>query len=203
MTEYEIRKYDESYIEDQVKIGMMLAERTFTYRQSSVEQVKQAYSREDFDPETRLYCFKGDELVGYIGARVREVEEEKIKIALSRLAFYLPGHEKVYDLLYDHLVEVLKTKDVKRIETGQTVAEGQYYDLAKKKGFELIQDGVNIYEFDFSNFKEYETDSEAGDFDKETEAEQIVKMLGDLYTEIATENIQNAVNNYAENEDVV
>ena len=203
MTEYEIRKYDESYIEDQVKIGMMLAERTFTYRQSSVEQVKQAYSREDFDPETRLYCFKGDELVGYIGARVREEEEEKIKIAQSRLAFYLPGHETAYDLLYDHLVEVLKTKGVKRIETGQTVTEGQYYDLAMKNGFELIRDGVSIYQFDFSNFKEYETEAAAGDFDKETEAEQVVKMLGDLYTEITTENIQNAVNNYAENENVV
>ncbi|MCG3222361.1 MAG: GNAT family N-acetyltransferase [Candidatus Heimdallarchaeota archaeon] len=203
MTEYEIRKYDESYIEDQVKIGMMLAERTFTYRQSSVEQVKQVYSREDFDPETRLYCFKGDELVGYIGARVSEVEEEKIKVAQTRLAFYLPGHDKAYDLLYDHLVEVLKNKDVKRIETGQTVAEGHYYELAKKKGFQLVRDGVNIYQFEFSNLKDFATDSEAGDFNKETESEQVIKMLGELYTEIPAENIQNALNNYAENENVV
>ncbi|NPD89011.1 MAG: hypothetical protein HGN29_09805 [Asgard group archaeon] len=203
MTEYEIRKYDESYIEDQVRIGTLLAERTFTYGQSSVEQIKQVYAREDFDPETRLYCFKGDELVGFIGARVREDEEEKIKIAQSRLAICLPGHENAFDLLYENLVEVLKKKDVQRIETGQTVAEGFYYDLTKKKGFELVRDGVFIYQFEFSNLKDFETDAEVGDFDKETDAEQVVNRLCELYPQIQKENVQNAVNNYAENENVV
>ena len=203
MTDYIIKEYDESYIEDQVRVGMTLAERTFTYGQSNVEQIKQTYSREDFDPETRLYCFKDDELVGFIGARIREDEDEKIKIAQSRLAICLPGHEKAFDLLYDNLVEVLKKKEVKRIETGQTVVEGTIYNLAKKKGFELIRDGVYIYQFDFSSFKDFSTDAEAGDFDLETEAEQVVKMLGELYTQIPTENIQNALNNYAENENVI
>jgi hypothetical protein len=203
MADYIIKEYDESYIEDQVRVGLTLAERTFTYGQSNVEQIKQVYSREDFDPETRLYCFKDDELVGFIGARIRDDENEKIKIAQSRLAVCLPGHEKAFDLLYDSLVEVLKKKEVKKIETGQTVVEGIFYDLTKKKGFELVREGINIYQLEFSNFKDYKTEAEAGDFDRETEADEVVKMLGELYSEIPTENIQNAVNNYVENENVV
>jgi hypothetical protein len=203
MTDYIIKGYNESFIEDQVKIGRTLAERTFTYAQSTVEQINQTYSREDFDPETRLYCFKGDEMVGFIGARVREDEEEKIKIAQSRLAVCLPGHEKAFDVLYDHLVEVLKKKDVKRIETGQTIVEGLYYYLTKKKGFELVRDGVYIYQLDIPKFKDFTTDAEVGDFNKETDTEQVVKRLGELYSQIPAENIQNAVNNYAESENVI
>lgn len=48
MSEYKIKHYDESYIEKQVEIGNYFAQKWITYGQSSVEKVKQVYSREKF-----------------------------------------------------------------------------------------------------------------------------------------------------------
>ena len=60
---------------------MSFAERWIGYGQTPVDRLKENYARENFDPETRLYCFKGDEMVGYIGANVVDVEDEGIKRA--------------------------------------------------------------------------------------------------------------------------
>ena len=77
MSEYTMKPYNESFIEKQVEIGTSFSQKWIAYGQSSVEQVKEAYSRDTFIPDTRLYCFKGDEMVGYIGANIVDVEEEK------------------------------------------------------------------------------------------------------------------------------
>ena len=38
--------------------------------QYNLEFLKKLYSSPDFDPETALFCFKDDEMVGFISARI-------------------------------------------------------------------------------------------------------------------------------------
>ena len=200
MSEYEIKPYDESYIEKQVEIGMSFAERWIGYGQTQVERLKEAYSRENFDPETRLYCFKGDEMVGYIGANVVDVEDEGIKRADSRLAFVLPGHEEAFDLLYNQLLEVLKNKEVKRIETFQTVLHDNYYELAEGLGFSFHRKITEVYTGTPDAFKPFETDSEVMDYNHETDAEGVRQFLKETYENLTDERIEDYVNRIPENE---
>lgn len=203
MTDYTIKPYNESFIEKQVEIGNHFAQKWIAYGQSSVEQVKEVYSRETFDPETRLYCFKGDEMVGYIGANIVDVEEEKIKRAGSRLAFVLPGHESAFDLLYDQLQSVLKEKGVNEIETPQTVLNDNYYELAEKLGFSKTRTVTEIFLCDTSKIQSYKSNYSIEDYNHETDAEQVKKQLGETYPNLEGENLTNYVNRIATNENLL
>ena len=203
MSEYTIKPYNESFIEKQVEIGTFFAQKWIAYGQSSVEQVKEAYSRDTFDPETRLYCFKGDEMVGYIGAHIVDVEEEKIKRAQTRLAFVLPGHEGAFDLLFDQLLSVLKEKGVDEIETPQTSLNDNYYELAEKLGFSKTRTVTEIFYCDTSKIQPYESDYSTVDYNHETDVEQIKKQLGETYPNLAGDNLDNYVNRIAENENLL
>ena len=203
MTDYTIKPYNESYIEKQVEIGTHFANKWIAYGQSSVEQVKEAYSRDTFDPDTRLYCFKGDEMVGYIGANIVDVEEEKIKRAGSRLAFVLPGHEEAFDLLFNQLLGVLKEKEVSEIETPQTALNDNYYELAEKLGFSKTRTVSDIFFCDTSKIKSYESDYTLVDYNHDTDAEQVAKQLGKTYPNLDGDNLTNYVNRMATNENLL
>ncbi len=203
MTDYTIKPYNESYIEKQVEIGTHFANKWIAYGQSSVEQVKERYARDDFDPDTRLYCFRGEEMVGYIGANVVEVEEEKVKRAQSRLAFVLPGHEGAFDLLFDQLQSVLKDKGVDEIETPQTELNDNYYELAEKLGFSKTRTVTDIFFCDTSKIQPFESDYTLVDYNHETDAEQVAKQLGETYPNLAGDNLTNYVNRIAENENLL
>ncbi len=203
MSEYEIKPYDESYIEKQVEIGNYFAEKWIAYGQSSVEQVKANYARDTFDSETRLYCFKGEEMVGFIGANIVDVEEEKIKRAQTRLAFVLPGNEGAFSLLYDQLLEVLKKKGVNEIETPQTVLNDNYYELAEKLGFSKTRTITEIFLGDPAKAIPFETEYPLLDYNHETDEEQIKKQLGETYPNLEGEVLDNYVNRMAENENLL
>lgn len=205
MPEYEVKSYDESFIEKQVEIGTTFADRWISYGQSNVEQVKANYARDTFDPETRLYCFKGEVMVGYIGANIVEVdvEEEKIKRAQTRLAFVLPDHEGAFDLLHDQLLDVLKQKEVDEIETPQTVLNDNYYELAEKLGFSKTRSAGEIFLCDLAKMNSFETKHEIIDYNHEIDAEQVKQQLNATYPNLEGEVLDNYVNRMATNENLV
>ncbi|MHA1200212.1 MAG: hypothetical protein ACTSQF_12875 [Candidatus Heimdallarchaeaceae archaeon] len=205
MSEFTIKPYNESFIEKQVEIGTTFADRWITYGQTNVERVKEVYSGENFDPETRLYCFKGEEMVGYIGANVTEVEveEAKIKRAQTRLPFVLPGNEGAFDLLYNQLLEVLKQKEVDEIETPQTVLNDNYYEMAEKLGFTKTRKVGDVFLCDIAKMKPFETDYEIIDYNHETDVEQIKTQLNATYPNIEGENLDAYAERMATSEELV
>ncbi|MCK4896201.1 MAG: hypothetical protein KAS47_05290 [Candidatus Heimdallarchaeota archaeon] len=202
MSEYTIKPYDESYIEKQVEIGNYFAQKWITYGQSSVDQVKEVYSRDNFDPETRLYCFKGDEMVGYIGATIQDIEEEKIKRAQTRLAFVLPGHEEAFALLCNKLFEVLKRKEVAEIHTPQTKFLDNYIELAEDYGFSKLRTVNEIFIGKTGKMTSMDMDVEASDYNHETDAEELKEMFFKAYENFGREGIENYVNRMVENENL-
>ncbi|MHA1516045.1 MAG: hypothetical protein ACTSPF_10965, partial [Candidatus Heimdallarchaeaceae archaeon] len=202
MSEYKIKPYDESYIEKQVEIGNYFAQKWITYGQSSVDQVKELYSRDNFEPETRLYCFKGNEMVGYIGATTQDLEEEKIKRAQTRLAFVLPGHEEAFALLCNELFEVLKKKGVTEIHTPQTKFLDNYIELAEDYGFSKLRTVNEIFIGKPEKMVGMELDVYASDYNHETDAEELKEMFFKAYENFGREGIENYVNRMAENENL-
>ena len=202
MSDYEIKPYDESYIEKQVEIGNYFAQKWITYGQSSVEQVKELYSRDNFDPETRLYCFKGEEMVGYIGATIQDLEEEKIKRAQTRLAFVLPGHEEAFGLLCNKLFEVLKEKEVSEIQTPQTKFLDNYIELAEDYGFSKLRTVNEIFIGKPAKMANMDLDVEVSEYNHETDAEELKEMFFKAYENFGREGIENYVNRMAENENL-
>jgi hypothetical protein len=204
MSEYTIKQYDESFIDKQVEIGNTFANRWISYGQTPVDRLRERYSADDFDPETRLYCFKGDEMVGFIGANVTEVEEEerKFKRAQTRLSFVLPGHEDAFGLLYDQLLDVLKQKGVEEVQTPQTILNDDYYQKAEKLGFSKTRKTADIFLCDISKMKPFETDYEIVDYNHETDVEQVKTMLVEAYPNIG-DNLDTYVERMANNENLI
>ncbi len=202
MSKYTIKPYNESYIEKQVEIGNYYAQKWITYGQSSVEQVKEVYSRENFDPETKLYCFKGEEMVGYIGATIQDIEEEKIKRAQTRLAFVLPCHEEAFALLCNELFNVLKKKEVSEIHTPQTKFLDNYIELAEEYGFSKLRTANEIFIGKPEKMIGMEMNVEASDYNNETDAEELKEMFFKAYENFGREGIENYVNRMVENENL-
>jgi hypothetical protein len=202
MSDYKIKPYDESYIEKQVEIGNYFAEKWITYGQSTIEQVKEVYSRDNFDPETRLYCFKEEEMVGYIGATIQDVEEEKIKRANTRLAFVLPGHEEAFDLLCNELFEVLKKKEVAEIHTFQTGFHDNYIELTEGLGFSKLRTANNIFVGKPEKMVRLEMDVDIADYSHETDAAELIEIFFKAYENFGRERIENYVNRMPDNENL-
>ncbi|NHJ32845.1 MAG: hypothetical protein FK732_08280, partial [Asgard group archaeon] len=66
MPKYEIKSYQEEFLEAQEKVGTEATKEWQAFGQTPAAQLKQIYSQEGFDPETKLYAFKGDEMVGFL-----------------------------------------------------------------------------------------------------------------------------------------
>jgi len=193
MTDYVIKSYEEGFIEKQAEVGTEVVKEWSFFGQSSAEQLKQAYSRDDFDPETRLYCFKGNKLVGFLTAAINKNEEEKF--AFLRLPFILPRHEEVEDLLFNEIVEVLKKKDIKILRAEASDKWGNTLDMIKKWDFEKKE--VSFYALS-ANLNEValEVDEalEVLPFDYEKDVEPMVEIFIKEYgypEEAARQNFEN------------
>jgi hypothetical protein len=96
MSDYVIKHYHEGFEVDQEKVGKEVAKTFVSPHQTPAERLKEVYTREGFDPETRLYAFKGKEMVGFLSARVLDEEEDGVKIASLTPPSVLPRKQLKY-----------------------------------------------------------------------------------------------------------
>ena len=174
MSDYVIKKYEEGFIEEQVKVGTEAIKDWQYFGQTQAEQLKEVYSRDDFDPETRLYCFKNDKMVGFLTARI--VERDEGNFGFLRLPFVLPEHEEVTELLFNEIVEVFKKKGITNIRAEGADAWGNTLDLIKKWDFKEKEVSFYTYELELKDVKDFEVDQtiEVVDFDYDKDVEQMV-----------------------------
>ncbi|MDH5646334.1 MAG: hypothetical protein OEZ01_10020, partial [Candidatus Heimdallarchaeota archaeon] len=100
----EIRTFDPSYIESQVELGKNVTKNWKTFTQTSSEQLKRSYTNENFDPETRLYAFKDNQLVGFLTSSVNK----QTGTAGFRFPLVAEGHEDCASPLIVKALDVLK-----------------------------------------------------------------------------------------------
>lgn len=141
-------------------------------------------------------------MVGYIGATIQDLEEEKIKRAQTRLAFVLPGHEEAFGLLCNKLFEVLKEKEVSEIQTPQTKFLDNYIELAEDYGFSKLRTVNEIFIGKPAKMANMDLDVEVSEYNHETDAEELKEMFFKAYENFGKEGIENYVNRMAENENL-
>ncbi len=196
MSEYTIKQYQEEFIEDQFKVGSEVVKDWKYFGQTPVEQLKEAYSRDDFDPETRLYCFKDDQLVGFLTAAINETEEERF--GFLRLPFVLDDHKDAENLLFNEIIEVFKKKSIKRIRAQASEHWGNALELVERWNFEKKEDSFSVY---IANLKDTKIDKddtlEVQSFDYEKDVEPMVEIFKKEYgytEEAAKQNFETIKN---------
>ncbi|MBY9001051.1 MAG: GNAT family N-acetyltransferase [Candidatus Heimdallarchaeota archaeon] len=177
MSDYEIEKYKEEYIDDQVKIGKEVSKEWNYYGQTDVEGLKQAYSQDTFDPDTRLYCFKEGKMVSFVTSQILPMGEDGIKSASIRFPLSLPGHEEVFDLLMNEIFKVLTEKEVQTIVANITDSWGDFPKKAIEYGFEKISDAGKILEIKVEDLEIIEGYEQVKPYDKEKDLEELTEIF--------------------------
>ncbi len=188
---YEIKSYKEEFLEDQVKIGNEETKKWRFSGQTSVEQLKVVYSQPNFDPETRLYAFQDEKMVGFVTSSI--VEEEGKKIGDARIPFVLEGHEEARSALLERAIEVLKSKGAKTLRTPVSKYWGHTIQFAEKFGFKFQSDITlrcrkELGEFDKTKLVD-PVDVQLFDYNKH--ASSVVKLVMKIFN--ATEEQAQAV----------
>ncbi|MHA1396811.1 MAG: hypothetical protein ACTSSG_11205 [Candidatus Heimdallarchaeaceae archaeon] len=192
MSEYIIKSYEEGFIEKQVEIGNEVIKDWQFFVQTPAEQLKQTYSADDFDPETRIYCFKGEDMVGFLPAAVKGVGEDKI--GFLRLPFVLAEHEEAEDLLFERIVEIFKKKGITKLQAVAGEIWGKTLEQVKRWDFKELEDSFAVYELDVEKATDVdEVSEEVVEFDQNRDLQQMVDIFVNSFRmekEVAEQNFQ-------------
>ena len=177
MTDYEIKHYQESFLEDQVKVGSEASKTWQLFGQTGAERLKEVYSQPNFDPETRLYCFKDEKLVGFLtSAILPEKEDDKIIGNLSP-PLVLEGHEEVKELLVSQAMKVLKDKGASIIRTFANDTWGGHMNTAEKLGFSKKRDTAYVVGLNVNSLELGENTAGVLDYKKDRDLEELVQIF--------------------------
>ena len=145
MQKYTIVDYQKGFEEDQARIGIDVARKWIWPYAYSQQDLVNLHTRSDFDPDTRHYCFVGDEMVGYMFSIITATADNKEKCATLDFPRMIPGHEAAAELLINKAFETLRRKGVTRV-TGRvtTMCPGDVR-LAEKTGFSIYSWGYKVY----------------------------------------------------------
>lgn len=185
MSDYEIRDYREEYLEDQARIGIEVSKNWVWPFAHTLKDFKEIHSQPDFDPETRHYCFKDSEMVGFIWSNIHQPDDEDLVKAWMDFPRTMPGHTAVKELLIDRAQEVLEGKGVNVIQTRVTTMWEGSFELIEKLGFnpeETHKPGYKVYySYDLSAGKlDFPTDV-VKDFNMEEDLEETAKLAALWY----------------------
>ena len=177
MSDYSIKTYQEEFIEDQVRIGTEVSKNWLLYGQTPVDRLKEAYSQPDFDPETRLYCFKGEEMVGFLTSRVIPEKEEGKTIATLSPPLVLEGHEEASNLLLAEGVKILQIKGAEIIRFFANDSWGESAKVPEKHGFEYKRDTAYLVSQEMKNISTIDVQEDVLLYNKERDLEELVAIF--------------------------
>ena len=149
---YTIKTYEEGFIEDQFKICSRLFDKWRMGGQTRRDQLKTHYSKENFDPETRLYAFDGDNMVAFLAATSKDGSEGE---AYFEFPYFYEGHNGASEQLIDHAFQKLKEKGFTKLITRAGPYWGQTKENALRYGFtiesEIVTESqIALDEFDMT-----------------------------------------------------
>jgi hypothetical protein len=145
MQQYVIKDYQKGYEEDQARIGQEVANHWIWPYAYDLEDLLEIHARPDFDPETRHYCFLGDEMVGTMFSVITPSKDGDGSIATLDFPRFLPEHEQAAELLIEKALDTLKKKGVSRVEGRVTTMCPGDVQLAEKMGFSIWDWGYKVY----------------------------------------------------------
>ncbi|MHA2251184.1 MAG: hypothetical protein ACXAD7_12545 [Candidatus Kariarchaeaceae archaeon] len=191
---YDIRNYKEEYLEKHVEIGTAIYKKWTGQVQSSIEQLKQSYSGENFDPTTKFYAFKGDEMVGFLTASIQPKEDDQTLTARMEFPVVLEGHEVAANQLLRNAYDSLKSKGVKSVLSRASKKWGETMKFASELNYEKANTISKISVFNPQDIALNTDTSDVEQFDLERDLESTVKTFTKVFNisdETQIDNIRN------------
>jgi hypothetical protein len=145
MPEYILKEYQKGFEHGQASIGRQAALDWIWPYAYDLEDLLKIHACSDFDPESRLYCFQGEVMVGYLFFTVTSRDADDLKVARLDLPRMLPGHENAARLLIEKAFDTLKQKGVSIVETRLTDMSPGDLRLAMESGFSIQDWGYKVY----------------------------------------------------------
>ncbi|MFW9924826.1 MAG: hypothetical protein ACFFDW_16225, partial [Candidatus Thorarchaeota archaeon] len=165
-------------MEAQEEIGKEATKDWSGFGQTPASRLKQIYSRDNFDPETKYYAFKDDKLVGFITSTILPEKEGEVKRANLELPIVLKEHKECSDLLFKQLVSTLKQKSVKIVQTRVGDIYKGTQELAKKYGYSYAKDLYILMETKVNKIPmEKTSDIEIMDYDAARDSKELKKII--------------------------
>ena len=141
MNQYVIKAYQKGVEGEQVRIGRIVAQDWLWPYAYDLDDLLEIHARPDFDPDTRHYCFLGEEMVGYMFSIITPAGDDGITTATLDFPRMLPGHEQAAEYLIEKGFDTLRKKNVSRLVGRVTTMCPGDVQLAERMGFS-IQDWV-------------------------------------------------------------
>lgn len=148
MNKYSIQCYQQGFDEEQARIGFEVAYSWLWPLAHDRQDLERIHSEPNFDPESSWYCFDGNKMVGFISMSLplpQSVDSPKAVLFIPRT---LPGYEETSDLLIRQSLNVLRKKDVRKVEIQVSTMFRNIEPLLERWGFTPSQDrgwGYKIY----------------------------------------------------------
>lgn len=177
MSKYEIKTYQEEFLEAQEEVGKEATKEWQAFGQSSKERLKELYSQESFDPETKFYAFEGDKLVGFLTSTIVPESEDSVKTARLEFPITLAEHKESAELLFNTAVETLKKKGIKKLQTRVGDVYKGTVEKSEKWGYKYSQDLYKLMVADVSDLSPKESDIEVQEFDVERDLEPMIQIF--------------------------
>ena len=183
---YDLKTYRKDYLDDHATIEANERNRWNVIVRPDNEQLKtnlkKQFSNPSFDPETVLYAFKDDKMVGVVTSTIHK-EGTVTKGDLS-IPFVSEGYEDARDLLLKRIMEILKSKGATSVRTLVSEYWGETIPVAKRNGFKFEKDFViqSQKRFDEINKKKLVEIRSAQNFDYQEHANYLAELLMKQYS---------------------
>lgn len=128
---YELKYYEESYLEKQFEIGNFHLSTWLGGQQSPVSRLRELYSNENFDPQTRCYALKDGVVVGFQTANI-PIDQTEARMANLEFPLVASGHEAVEEQLMDFAFDTLRKKGVSKVVSRASDRWGKTMEFAQK-----------------------------------------------------------------------
>ena len=129
----EFKTYEnEKQLEEQIALIAEITKDWVGWAYPNKDQLKAAYDREGFTPETRHYVYDGDKLVAFLASAVERIVEG-VQQGSIQAPFVLAGYEHLEEKLMKKAIDDLKSRGVKVIVSRQRPAWGNLKEIFKKK----------------------------------------------------------------------
>jgi len=148
VNKYSIKLYEQGFEEEQARIGFEVANSWLWPLAHDEQDLKRIHSQPNFDPESSLYCFDGNKMVGFISMSLPSPGSTDQSKAVLFVPRCLPGYEETSGLLIEKSLEVLRKRVVRKVEIQVSTMFKNSSALLESWGFAPSQDrgwGYKIY----------------------------------------------------------
>jgi hypothetical protein len=136
MPQYKIERHKQGIEPARVQLDVQATRDWIWAYAYDLDDLQRIHAQPDFDPDTHLYCYQGDEMVGYVDANVFPPDKDGTMRAWLEYPRALPDHHQALPLLLEHSLRVLQDKGVDLVETRCATMWPGSFELVESLGFQ-------------------------------------------------------------------